>query len=39
MRALKRTNRTLDSAFLFWMARAEANMCSTEARSTHLWLP
>src|SRR6476660_6828972 len=31
MRALKRTNPTLDSVFLFWMPRAEANMCSTEA--------
>jgi hypothetical protein len=27
-----------DNAFLFWMPRAEANMCCTEAQSTHLWL-
>ncbi len=30
-------NKIRDSACLFWMPKAEANMCSTEAQSTHLW--
>jgi hypothetical protein len=37
MKALKRTSRAFDNVLLFSMPRAEANMCSTEAESTHSW--